>query len=76
MYLTFIITVLLYSDKCYFSQDNSLKEIISRGLIGEIFHIECGSAGYGHPGFWWRSDKKISGGQYSSGLSHDGLIEL
>ncbi|NLG52320.1 MAG: Gfo/Idh/MocA family oxidoreductase, partial [Chloroflexi bacterium] len=27
-----------------------------------IFHIECGGGNYGHPGFWWRSDKAISGG--------------
>lgn len=39
-----------------------IRDIVARGLIGEIFHIECGQAGYGHPGFWWRSDKKISGG--------------
>jgi scyllo-inositol 2-dehydrogenase (NADP+) len=40
----------------------AIKDIINRGLIGDIFHIECGSAGYGYPRFWWRSDKKISGG--------------
>ncbi len=40
----------------------TIRDVIDRGLIGEIFHIECGSGGYGHPGFWWRSDKSISGG--------------
>jgi scyllo-inositol 2-dehydrogenase (NADP+) len=40
----------------------TIKDIIARGLIGEIFHIECGGGNYGHPGFWWRSDKEISGG--------------
>jgi len=40
----------------------TIKDIIARGLIGEIFHIECGGGSYGHPGFWWRSDKAISGG--------------
>jgi predicted dehydrogenase len=40
----------------------TIKDILARGLIGEIFHIECQNAGYNHPGFWWRSDKKISGG--------------
>jgi scyllo-inositol 2-dehydrogenase (NADP+) len=40
----------------------TMRSIIDKGLIGEVFHIECGQAGYGHPGFWWRSDKAISGG--------------
>ena len=40
----------------------TIRSLIDKGLIGEVFHIECGQAGYGHPGFWWRSDKAISGG--------------
>ena len=39
-----------------------IKDIISRGLIGEVFHIEASGESYGHPGFWWRSDKEVSGG--------------
>jgi scyllo-inositol 2-dehydrogenase (NADP+) len=40
----------------------TIHDIIRRGLIGDVFHIECGQGDYGHPGFWWRSDKAISGG--------------
>lgn len=40
----------------------TIKEIISKGLIGDVFHIEASSVKYGHPGFWWRSSKEISGG--------------
>jgi predicted dehydrogenase/type 1 glutamine amidotransferase len=40
----------------------TIRDLIDRGLIGEVFHIECGQAGYNHPGFWWRSDKEVSGG--------------
>ena len=40
----------------------TIHDLINRGLIGEVFHIECGGGGYGHPGFWWRSDKTVSGG--------------
>ncbi len=40
----------------------TIRDMIDRGLIGDIFHIECGGGSYGHPGFWWRSDKEISGG--------------
>jgi predicted dehydrogenase len=39
-----------------------IKDLISRGLIGKIFRIECGQEGYNHPGYWWRSVKDISGG--------------
>lgn len=40
----------------------TIHDLINKGLIGEVFHIECGQASYGHPGFWWRSDKAVSGG--------------
>ena len=40
----------------------TIRGLIDKGLIGDVFHIECGQSGYGHPGFWWRSDKAISGG--------------
>lgn len=38
-----------------------IKDLISRGLIGDIFHIEAGLENYGHPGFTWRSDREICG---------------
>jgi scyllo-inositol 2-dehydrogenase (NADP+) len=40
----------------------TIQQLIARGAIGEVFHIEAGIGGYGHPGFWWRSDKAVSGG--------------
>ena len=40
----------------------TLLDIIKRGLIGEVFHVEAWGGGYGHPGKTWRADKKISGG--------------
>jgi scyllo-inositol 2-dehydrogenase (NADP+) len=40
----------------------TIRDLIDKGLIGEVFHVECGQSNYGHPGFWWRSDKAISGG--------------
>jgi predicted dehydrogenase len=36
--------------------------LIQDGLIGEVFHLEAAMPGFGEPGPWWRSDKKISGG--------------
>lgn len=40
----------------------AMKDVIAKGLIGEVFHVEVGGVGYHHPGYWWRSDKRISGG--------------
>lgn len=40
----------------------ALKEIIDKGLIGKVHQLEAYAGGYGHPGKWWRSDKRISGG--------------
>ncbi len=40
----------------------SMKEIIDRGDIGEVYAIESALVGYGLPGQAWRSDKAISGG--------------
>lgn len=48
----------------------ALKEIIEKGLIGEIFHIEMFGGGYGHPGYWWRSNKEISGGAFYDWGAH------
>jgi len=40
----------------------AIKEVVTGGLIGDVFQIEAGGGGYGHPGKWWRADKRISGG--------------
>lgn len=40
----------------------AIKETIDSGAIGEVFQIQGGHGGYGHPGTWWRANKKISGG--------------
>ncbi len=40
----------------------TIRDVIDRGLIGEVFHVECGHGGYGHPGYTWRADKAVSGG--------------
>lgn len=40
----------------------TIRDVIRRGLIGDIFHVEAGGGSYNRPGTWWRSDKAISGG--------------
>ncbi len=40
----------------------TLKNLLAKGTIGQVYDVEMGAMGYGKPGTWWRSDKKISGG--------------
>lgn len=48
----------------------TIKDVIARGMIGDVFHIEACMGGYQHPGFWWRSDKGISGGAFYDWGAH------
>jgi len=48
----------------------AIKHAIASGLIGEVFHIEACMGGYGHPSYWWRSEKKISGGAFYDWGAH------
>ncbi|HZG55053.1 Gfo/Idh/MocA family oxidoreductase [Paenibacillus sp.] len=40
----------------------TLKDLMAKGIIGDIFQIEMAFGSYGRPLTWWRSDKAISGG--------------
>jgi scyllo-inositol 2-dehydrogenase (NADP+) len=40
----------------------TIRDLIKKGTIGEVFHLEACMGGMQKPGSWWRSDKKISGG--------------
>ena len=48
----------------------AMRQIIEEGVIGEVFHIEGDGGGWGRPGDWWRSDKKISGGLFYDWGAH------
>lgn len=48
----------------------AIKDAIARGLIGEVFQIEVAMGSYGHPSYWWRSDKRISGGAFYDWGAH------
>ena len=39
----------------------TIRNLIDRGLVGEVFQVECGQGNYRHPSFWWRSDPAIAG---------------
>jgi scyllo-inositol 2-dehydrogenase (NADP+) len=40
----------------------AIKDVITKGYIGDVFDIQAGGGNFGHPGTWWRSNKAISGG--------------
>jgi len=44
----------------------ALRQAVDSGEIGQPYHYELFLAGYGHPGYWWRSSTAVSGG-----LMHD-----
>ncbi|WP_127587766.1 Gfo/Idh/MocA family protein [Paenibacillus koleovorans] len=48
----------------------TLQDVIERGLLGDIFHVEMFMGGHRHPGYWWRSDKLVSGGAFYDWGAH------
>lgn len=40
----------------------AVRQAVEAGEIGTPYHFEAFLAGFGHPGYWWRSDKDVSGG--------------
>ncbi len=48
----------------------AVREILDKGIIGDVFRIEAYGGGYGHPGKWWRADKAISGGAFYDWGAH------
>jgi predicted dehydrogenase len=60
----------VFQNRRYDGDFLALKEIIGKGIIGDIFHLEKYSGGYGHPGYLWRSDKSISGGAFYDWGAH------
>ena len=46
------------------------KEVIGKGVIGDVFHVEMYMGGYGPPPKVWRSDKAISGGAFYDWGAH------
>jgi scyllo-inositol 2-dehydrogenase (NADP+) len=57
----------------------ALKEaIVEKKRLGDVFSIQAGFAGYGHPGHWWRSNKAISGGAFYDWGAHflDWILNL
>lgn len=57
----------------------TLKGLVERGVIGQVFNVEMWAGGYGKPNpNWWRSVKHISGGAFYDWGAHflDWLLNI
>jgi scyllo-inositol 2-dehydrogenase (NADP+) len=59
-----------YHNRRHDGDYQTLKRIVRGGLLGDVFRVEMFGGGYGHPGYWWRSDKKVSGGHFYDWGAH------
>ena len=56
----------------------AIQEIVQRGTIGDVFHMETFIGGYAHPCDYWHSHEPISGGVFYDWGSHylDWILQL
>jgi predicted dehydrogenase len=55
-------TLTVFHSRRHDGNYRAIKQTISKGSIGEVFHIECSDERYVHPNKSWYTDKEISGG--------------
>lgn len=48
----------------------TITDLVRCGFIGDVYHVEVCHGAYAHPGQWWRSDKRISGGAFYDWGAH------
>jgi len=67
-----------YHNRRWDGSFHRLFQAVHGGDIGEVYHVDCASAGYGMPGTWWRASKEISGGVLYDWGAHftDWLLNL
>jgi predicted dehydrogenase/type 1 glutamine amidotransferase len=56
----------------------AIQQVLKRGVIGDVFHIETFIGGYAHPCDYWHSHEPISGGVFYDWGSHylDWILNL
>jgi predicted dehydrogenase len=57
-------TLAVFHNRRHDGNFRAIKDIVSRGLIGDVFHIELTAGGFGRPTDWWYSDRKLGGGAF------------
>jgi predicted dehydrogenase len=58
------VTLTVFHNRRFDGDHRAMMEVIARGEIGEVFHIEAGMGHFAEPGTWWRADKAVSGGNF------------
>jgi predicted dehydrogenase len=48
----------------------TVKDLVQREVLGDIFHVEMFRGGYNPPKGWWRDNKDISGGAFYDWGAH------
>jgi len=56
------LTVTVFHNRRWDRDFLAVREVINSGEIGVPYLYEACLSSFGHPGYWWRSDKAISGG--------------
>jgi predicted dehydrogenase len=58
------VTLTVFHNRRFDGDHRAMMDVIARGEIGDVFHIEAGMGSYGEPRDWWRADKAVSGGNF------------
>jgi len=68
----------VYQNRRWDGWYKTVKELMAKGVLGDIFHADMFIGEYGYPGKWWRADKTISGGIFYDWGAHyaDWLLTL
>jgi predicted dehydrogenase len=62
--------LVVYQNRRYDSDFLTIKDLIEKGSIGEVFYFETFVGGYSKPCSFWHSDKDVSGGAIFDWGSH------
>jgi predicted dehydrogenase len=62
--------LVVYQNRRYDSDFLTIKDLIEKGSIGEVFYFETFVGGYSKPCLYWHSDKEVSGGAIFDWGSH------
>jgi predicted dehydrogenase len=62
--------LVVYQNRRYDSDFLTIKDLIEKGAIGEVFYFESFVGGYSKPCSYWHSDKEVSGGAIFDWGSH------
>ena len=62
--------LVVYQNRRYDPDFLTIKDLIEKGAIGEVFYFESFVGGYSKPCSYWHSDKEVSGGAIFDWGSH------